>query len=166
MVRQDLCSPIWFGHPAGLLLLYHVHPAGIVPLTSNMQMSASSKLLRLSSMENWAYIELLRSMVYVDRTTLHDKVSGKVGFAARCGSDRRLLTDEEESTQADFQVGCSSIGYSKSRKDALVNFPANPLFPKVHTEVTRGWWESFHRRHPDLTLSNACWATFLSVNSS
>ena len=91
----------------------------------------------------------------VPRTTLHDKVSGKVAPTARCGSGRRLLTDEEESALADFLVGCASIGYAKSRKDALVIVQQILYSRNVTTEVTRGWWESFRRRHPDLTLRQA-----------
>ena len=57
----------------------------------------------------------------VPRTILQDKVSGKVSLDVNCGVGR-LLTDEEESSLADFLIGCASIGYAKSRKDVLAKF--------------------------------------------
>ena len=45
----------------------------------------------------------------VPRTTLQDRVSGKVSLNARSGAGR-LLTDEEESTLVEFLIGCTSIG--------------------------------------------------------
>lgn len=91
----------------------------------------------------------------VPRATLHDKVSGKVGLNVRCGSGRRLLTDEEESCLADFLVGCASIGYAKSRKEVLAIVQQILFSRNATTEVTKGWWESFRKRHPNLTLRHA-----------
>ena len=91
----------------------------------------------------------------VPRTTLQDKLSGKVSFNARCGAARRLLTDEEESALAAFLVGCVSIGYSKSRKDVLAIVQQILYSRNATSEVTKGWWESFCARHPDVTLRHA-----------
>ena len=54
----------------------------------------------------------------VPRSTLHDKVSGKVALKARSGT-KKHLTDEEEAYLVDFLVCCASIGYAKSRRDVL-----------------------------------------------
>lgn len=48
----------------------------------------------------------------VPRSTLHDKVSGKVALKARSGT-KKHLTDEEEAHLVDFLLGCASIRYAK-----------------------------------------------------
>ena len=54
----------------------------------------------------------------VPKSTLHDRVSGKVALKARSGR-KWLLTYVEEASLVEFLVGCASIGYAKSRKDVL-----------------------------------------------
>ena len=95
------------------------------------------------------------SEVYgVPRTTLQDRVSGKVSLDAKCGVGR-LLTDEEESRLAGFLIGCASIGYAKSWKDVLAI--AQQILDSRNTGavVTKGLWVSFQKRHPNLTLRHA-----------
>ena len=93
-------------------------------------------------------------MYGVPRTTLQDRISGKVPLNARCGSGR-LLTDEEESRLADFLIGCSTIGYAKSRKDVLAIVQQILDARNAGVMVTKGWWASYQRRHPNLTLRHA-----------
>lgn len=87
----------------------------------------------------------------VPRSTLHDRVSGKVALNARSGR-KRLLTDEEEESLIEFLVGCASIGYAKSRSDvlAIAQQIARTRDPLV--EVTKGWWDSFRIRHTEIML--------------
>ena len=87
----------------------------------------------------------------VPRSTLQDKVSGRFKMNAKSG--RTHLTDSEERNLAAFLVGCASIGYAKSRKDVL-NIAQQILYSRdAHShQVTKGWWDSFKARHPDLTL--------------
>ena len=54
----------------------------------------------------------------VPRSTLNDKVSGKVPVQAKSGR-KAYLTDEEEDRLVEFLVGCASVGYAKSRRDVL-----------------------------------------------
>ena len=91
----------------------------------------------------------------VPRSTLQDKASGKSSVNARSGSHRRLLSDEEESRLADFVCGCASIGYAKSRKEVLAIVQQIVNSRRADTEVTKGWWDSFKRRHPELTLRHS-----------
>ena len=91
----------------------------------------------------------------VPRTTLQDRVSGKVGLKAQSGSGRRLLTDKEESRLAKFLIGCAPIGFAKSRKDILAIVQQILHAKGVPTQVTYGWWDSFQKRHPELTLRHA-----------
>ena len=62
------------------------------------------------------------------------------------------MTDKEEAELVDFLLRCASIGYPKTRKQALA-IVQRPLDSRnaQHT-VTDGWWASFCRRHPVLSL--------------
>ena len=90
----------------------------------------------------------------VPKSTLHDKVSRKVKINAKLGS-KRYLTDEEEVKLVQFLVGCASIGYAKSRSEvlAIAQQIARQHDPKL--ELTKGWWDSFRSRHPEITLCHA-----------
>ena len=90
----------------------------------------------------------------VPRYTLHDRVTGKVAPNTRSGA-KRYLSDKEEAALVDFLIGCASIGYAKSCKDvmALIQQIVSARDSKV--EVTRGWWNSFHVGHPEVTLRHA-----------
>jgi hypothetical protein len=91
----------------------------------------------------------------VPRTTLQDRVSGKIPLHANRGH-RRLLTDPEEKALANIIVGCAFIGFAKSRQDILA-IVQRILQTKGVTSapVTHGWWYSFKKRHPHITLRQA-----------
>ena len=90
----------------------------------------------------------------VPRSTLHDRVTGRVALKARSGV-KRHLSDEEEASLVEYLIGCASVGYAKSGKDvlAIAQQMASTRDPKV--EITRGWWDSFRARHPEVTLRRA-----------
>ena len=90
----------------------------------------------------------------VPRSTLHDRVSGKVALKARSGA-KRHLTDEEETQLVDFLVGCASVGYAKSRMDVLAIAQQIVSARNPNVEVTKGWWDSFRSRHPEIVLRQA-----------
>ena len=54
-----------------------------------------------------------------------------------------------------FLPRCASIGYPKSRKEILALVQRYLDSRGKGRSVTNGWWESFRRRHPDLTLRMA-----------
>ena len=90
----------------------------------------------------------------VPKSTLHDRVSGKVTLNARSGR-KKLLTDEEEASLIEFLVGCASIGYAKSRSDVLAIAQQIARTRDPHVEVTKGWWDSYRKRHPEIMLCHA-----------
>ena len=51
----------------------------------------------------------------VPRSTLHDDISGRVAPGAHSGPCR-YLTDREEKELVNFLIGCSRIGYARTRK--------------------------------------------------
>ena len=85
------------------------------------------------------------------RSTLHDRVTGKVALKAKCGP-KMYLSDEEEVRMVEYLIGCASVGYAKSCEDvlAIAQQIVSTCDPKV--EITRGWWDSFRARHPEITL--------------
>lgn len=90
----------------------------------------------------------------VPRSTLHEKVTGKVALQVKSGS-KNYLTDEEEASLVDFLVGCATIGYAKSRKDVMAIAQQIISTRKPDVEITKGWWDSFRRRHPEISLRHA-----------
>ena len=90
----------------------------------------------------------------VPRSTLHEKVTGKVALGVKSGS-KNHLTDEEEASLVEFLTGSASIGYAKSRKDVLAIAQQILSARKSDVEITKGWWDSFRRRHPEVSLRHA-----------
>ena len=87
----------------------------------------------------------------VPKSSLGDRLSGRVLPDAQCGPATYLSPREEEELVM-FLTRCASIGYAKSRKEVLALVQA-VLESRGHQKmVTNGWWESFRRRHPNLTL--------------
>lgn len=85
------------------------------------------------------------------KSTLGDRISGRVTHGTLSGPSR-YLSREEEDELVRFLLGCVSVGYAKSRKEVLAlvqSLVANLGITKL---VTSGWWESFCRRNPNLTI--------------
>lgn len=87
----------------------------------------------------------------VPKSTLGDRISGRIVHGASSGASR-FLTDVEEEELVAFILGCSSICYSKTIKEILVVVQRTLKLCGVHKDVSYGWWESFRKRHPNLTL--------------
>ena len=61
----------------------------------------------------------------------------------------------DEASIIAFFVGCVSIGYAKSRSDVLAIAQEIARTRDPHVEVTTGWWDSFHKKHPERMLRHA-----------
>ncbi|KAF3978760.1 MAG: hypothetical protein HFP77_00250, partial [Methylococcales symbiont of Iophon sp. n. MRB-2018] len=87
----------------------------------------------------------------VPKSTLSDRVSGKVKFGSHSGPER-YLTDHEEEELFNFISECAKMGYAKTKLEilAIVKEIVSSKGKDVH--VSSGWWESFKHRHPQLTL--------------
>ena len=94
----------------------------------------------------------------VPKSTLQDRISGRVGLDAKSGPER-CLNDSEEEKLVNFLVGCSRIGYARSKKQVLAIVSAVLSKKRGIDEneviVTKGWWSSFQKRHPKLSLRSA-----------
>ena len=90
----------------------------------------------------------------VPKSSLGDRLSGRVLADASCGPATYLSFAEEEELVV-FLTRCASIGYAKSRKEVLALVQCVLESRGIQKSVTNGWWESFRRRHPGLTLRTA-----------
>ena len=91
----------------------------------------------------------------VPRTTLQDRISGRVHFGTRSGP-AKYLSDEEEKELVNFITGCAAMGYARSKQE-IISMVRNVVAAKGNHDgvVTDGWWSSFKRRHGSLTLRTA-----------
>ena len=89
----------------------------------------------------------------VPRTTLKDRVSGRVEHRTNPGP-RRYLNETEEREFADFLIQSSSVGYGKSRKDVMniAEAVAKEKGLLRKSKITQGWWREFLKRQDDLSL--------------
>ncbi|XP_019854203.1 PREDICTED: uncharacterized protein LOC100641974 isoform X2 [Amphimedon queenslandica] len=91
----------------------------------------------------------------IPKSTLWDRLSGKVPFGATSGPER-YLNDTEEEQLVKFLVGAAKIGFPRSKKQVITIVQASLAKKRgcsvddIH--VTSGWWTSFKKRHPMLTL--------------
>ena len=112
--------------------------------------------LRKAAMDVQKGVSIRRAAeVYdVPRSTLHDRVSGKVNFGSRSGPDK-YLTDEEEEEMVCFLNICATLGYARSKKQvvSLVQFLVSAK--GLNVKVSDGWWQGFVKRHGNLTLRAA-----------
>ena len=67
----------------------------------------------------------------------------------------KILTDNQEEHLEQFLINCAAIGYAKSRSQVMDLI--NQIYKSrgIDKFVTNGWWESFCKRHPNVTLRAA-----------
>ena len=64
----------------------------------------------------------------------------------------RYLSSVEKEEFVKFVLGCASMGYAKSCKEVLALAQSLVANWGVTKAITSVWWESFCRRHPNLTI--------------
>ena len=83
------------------------------------------------------------------RTTLKDRISGRVVHGSNMGS-KMYLTLEEEKELVDFLMNCAKMGYAKTRQDVLKIVHSAVL--KQLDKISPGWWNRFCKIWPQLRL--------------
>ena len=76
----------------------------------------------------------------VPKSTLGDRVSGKVLCGATCGQDTYLSNEEEE--LATFIETCAANGYAKSRKQSFALVERIMYGHGIEIRDSDGWWVS------------------------
>ena len=90
----------------------------------------------------------------VPKSTLGDRVSGRVIPGSNSGPERYLTTMEEGELVL-FLARVAAIGYGKTRKEVMA-IVQNVVDQKcLNKSVSSGWWESFTRRNPNISLRAA-----------
>ena len=80
----------------------------------------------------------------VPRSTLFDRVSGRVQPGAVSGSPK-YLTSTEEAKLAKFLSRCGAIWYARSKSEILALVQRVLDSRGKGQTVTHGWWDSFQR---------------------
>ena len=93
-------------------------------------------------------------MFNVPKSSLHDRITGKVSFDARSGPTPYLSKYEEEEL-ASFLFRSAKIGYPQTRKKVLYLVQQIIDDKGIDAHVTKGWWERFKQRHPLVVLKTA-----------
>jgi hypothetical protein len=93
-------------------------------------------------------------MYGIPRSTLYDYYIGKSNLDSKSGP-KPYLTSEEEEELVDFLEIHSRIGYPYTRKHVLAIIQDIIDTKGIKATVSNGWWQSFLRRHPTLTLRTA-----------
>ena len=101
----------------------------------------------------------------VPKSTLGDRISGRVLPGSKSGPDTHLTSEEEEEL-AGFLCRTALIGHARTRKEvlAIVNRILSSRGKKK--EVTPGWWASFVARHPKLTLRTPATLSLSRANAT
>lgn len=125
-----------------------------VPRQSYKIWSADSMYKAIKAVEEGASIRVAAEKYSVPKTSLHDRVSGKVDIDARPGPNAYLSFEEEEEL-ASFLLQCAKIGYPHTKCQVLALVSRILHTKGIDTTVTNGWWERFCKRHSQLTLKTA-----------
>ena len=92
-------------------------------------------------------------MASLRRSTLKDRLSGRVVHGTNPGPKPYLTRDEETELSAHL-LQASSIGLGRTRRDVksiVGSFVKSKGLLKGKT-VSNGWWEKFLKRNPTLSL--------------
>ena len=90
----------------------------------------------------------------IPKSTLQDRVSGKVLPGSKSGK-KRYLDDDEEEELVQFLINCARIGFPRSRSD-VIHLVQNVCTQRgIDVSVSHGWWEGFCSRHQNITLREA-----------
>ena len=91
----------------------------------------------------------------IPKSTIHDRVIGRVQMGAVSGP-QRYLSDNEEAELVRFLLGCAKVGYAHTRKQ-IITIVQRYLQDKkgLTVNLSNGWWQKFRLRHEELTVRTA-----------
>ena len=89
----------------------------------------------------------------VPKTTLYDRVSGRVQHGTNPGP-QSYLNSKEEKELSSYLKHCARVGYGKTRRDVLtiVHTAASEKGVLRTNRISQGWWHQFIERQKDLSL--------------
>ena len=101
----------------------------------------------------------------IPKSTLHDRISGKVVQGASSGPEP-YLTITEETELVQFLTKCASMGFARSKKQ-IFDIVDRVLESKgKNVKVSNGWWQSFRNRNPNMVLRTSEPLSYIRAVSS
>ena len=88
----------------------------------------------------------------IPKTTLYDRISGKVLHGSKLGP-KPYFSPTEEREMASFLVDVAKAGYGKTRKEVrhIVGMAAHDKGRIINSQVSHGWFKRFLERQPQLS---------------
>lgn len=83
-------------------------------------------------------------LYHVPRSTLFDRVSGRVVFGVKSGLSK-YLSDEEEKELVNFLSGCAAVGYARSKRDIIALVQQVVANKGLHRAIVTDGWLSYAR---------------------
>ena len=101
----------------------------------------------------------------VPKSTLGDRISGRVLPGAKSGPNT-YLTSEEEEELANFLCRTALVGHARTRKEVLAIVNRILSSRGNNKEVSPGWWAAFLARHPKLSLRTPATLSISRANAT
>jgi len=108
----------------------------------------------ISAVEKGMTIRQASECFDVPKSSLHDRVAGKVQHGSRPGP-QSYLTLEEEGELVNFLTKCAEIGYAHSLPQVLALVQQIVDHKGIATTVSYGWWQRFCQRNKGISLRTA-----------
>lgn len=108
----------------------------------------------MRAVEEGVSIRRASEMYNVPKSSLYDRVSGKVQHGCRPGPSS-YLSIEEEDELVHFLIRCSQIGYPHTLSQVLALVQQIVDYKQLDKTVTYGWWQRFCQRHSEVSLRTA-----------
>jgi len=130
-------------------------PAKKSPMKSKKQKqwSEQSMLAAIKAIEEGLPIYTSVREHGIPRTTLQDRILGKVKHGAKSGPQSYMTLEEERET-VEFLLLVSKAGYPKTRAD-ISQIAEGVAWDKgilKGEHISHGWIDNFMKRHPELAL--------------
>ena len=127
-----------------------MQPIIVVDLTSTSRGLTNLYKAYLAVEKDGVSIRRAAEMYNIPKSTLHDRISGRVQFGSTSGPDS-YLNEEEERELVQFIQSCTNIGFSRT-KSQIIELVRVMMHKKKDVNVSLGWWTSLRRRHPHIVL--------------
>ena len=118
------------------------------------QWSSVNMQKAMEAVEMGGTIRMAAEKFSVPRSSLHDRVSGRVQHGKQAGKPPYLTLEEEEEV-VKFLIKCANIGYPRTRTQALALVQQIIDQKGIPRMITFGWWQRFCQRHEVLVLRSA-----------
>ena len=114
----------------------------------------SAMVQAMAAVEQGESLRQASQMFNVPRSTLHDRVIGKVQHGKKSGPSTYLSYAEEEEL-AIFLKKCADIGYPRTKTEVLVIIQQIVDSKGLEITVSNGWWQKFCLRNEGIALRTA-----------